>query len=135
MYLINLKNNKILFSFVMTFFLMCLPVKAELFYANLFALKASELRDICLQSENSCDLWVDGVVEGIEFVSRIQSSTKTNQDQILCIDKDTNYLKDLRENFLNYMKENERNQKVLNGPAILSLSMGFENYFCFDKNK
>lgn len=125
---------KKLLIFCSLLFLYCGPASAgEREDSGPFSVTGRTIHDTCLKNAAVCGIWIQGVMEGMEF-ARFMASSSDDLDarpSIFCYG-DEDYDSVIKSIQMKFMKnfEKEEYQMMLDKPAVFSLAEEFSPYLC-----
>lgn len=100
-----------------------------------FTFAVSDIQKICEKSSSVCEIWIDGVIEGIEFLKIASAPDNKEVSQslaIFCFGDFSADMKQIRTDFLESLSR-EKGQSLETRPALPSLIDVLEKYRCAKK--
>jgi len=94
-----------------------------------FLMRGEDLKAICEKDSHKCILWIEGVIEGMEFARMIAVPREYSERNIFCFSADDDYLEDIRQNFMEEVTSGD-DLAALDVPAIIILTPMFQKYLC-----
>ncbi|MDH5722969.1 MAG: hypothetical protein OEY94_06575 [Alphaproteobacteria bacterium] len=110
------------------FVLMSLSVHAESDVDSPFAFTGGDLENLCIKNESVCALWIEGVVEGMEFMYVFGASQEPKRN-VFCFENFDEDMAQIRSSFMEFISQ-EDSAVMREQPAVVSLSVGFQKYLC-----
>lgn len=100
-----------------------------------FTFAVSDIQKICEKSSAVCEIWIDGVIEGIEFLKIASAPDNKEGPQslaIFCFDDFSADMKQIRTDLLESLSH-EEGQSLETQPALPNLIDVLEKYRCAKK--
>ncbi len=136
--IVHVKNAKIKFYVWALFFTALLSSTAV--YANdvkesPFTFSGSDIQNICAKSPSVCEIWIDGVIEGIEFLKVASPSDNQNvmqKNAVFCFKDFSTDMKQIRIDLLESLSH-EDESALEKQPALVNLIDALGKYRCAEK--
>lgn len=116
---------------VFVFALMFLPFSSKAEASTIvFEVSGQNLKEMCENNTQACELWIEGVIEGMEFSYKLLLASELPPNSYMfCFDENENYLQNIRNDFVKKISEEEHSD-MINQPAVLTLFPSLHKYKC-----
>ncbi len=99
-----------------------------------FSMTGEELRALCATDKEKCALWIQGVMEGMEFLAIIVRNAE--DPPLYCLEGESHrdIANKLQKQFMTDIEMPE-SKSMLDRSAVLMLTPGINEYMCYRRQK